>query len=351
MVIIVLFVLSFIIARTVFSVIQNSISEKKSSALESNVSSYRLSNLEDTEKSLSKIKIIVYSILAGLTIIIGLFTGIFFTSEQDIGFTNTFGVTAMVEEPGIHFKLPFLSSKHIYDATTKGMPIGYNEESNESQTEDSLMITSDFNFVNIDFYLEYRIIDPIEYHYSSNNPEAILKNIAQSAIRNTVGQYNVDSTLTVGKSEIESKVYEDIIHELAEHNTGLQVINVTIQDSEPPTEAVASAFKNVENAKQDAETIINKANEYENTQIPAAEAEAEAVKQSATASKTERINQAKEEVAKFEALFEEYQNNPDTVKQRLYYEALEEILPKMEIVISKDSKIIYVKDDSVVGGK
>ncbi len=350
MVMLVILVLLFIIAHTVFSVIRNYVpqGDEKINVYSSPFYGY---SSKEIRKKLSTIKLIVYCILIALTVFFTLFTSIFSTTEQDIGFTETFGITSQIEGSGMHFKIPFFSHKYIYDATTKGMPIGYIEGSNETQEEDSLMITSDFNFVNIDFYLEYRIIDPIEYHYGSNKPEAILKNIAQSAIRNTVGQYDVDSVMTVGKSEIEAKVFEDIIEELTHHHTGLQVVNVTIQDAEPPTTAVAAAFKDVENAKQNAETEINNAYKYENTEIPAAEAESEAVKQAANAAKTERVNQAKEEVANFEALFEEYQNNPDTVKQRLYYEALEEILPNMEIIISKDSKMIYVKDGSVVGGK
>lgn len=239
---------------------------------------------------------------------------------------------------------------NVYDATTKGMAIGYDEENNESEEEDSLMITSDINFVNIDFYIEYRISDPIQYCYGTNDPELLLKDIAMSSIRNTVGQYDVDSVMTTGKPEIESKVFDDIVVGLENHSTGLTISNVTIQDSEPPTAEVATAFKDVENAKQKSETAINKAHEYKNTKIPSAEAKAEEIKQAANAAKTERVNQAKEEVAEFEALFAEYQKNPDTVRQRLYYEALEEILPNMEIIIGEDSKIVYIKgNDTVLG--
>ena len=304
---------------------------------------------EDLEKIL-KLRPFVYGGIGVITLVIALITGIYFTDEQDIGFTTMFGKNTMIDGPGMHFKVPFISEKHVYDATTKGMAIGYDEENNESEEADSLMITSDINFVNIDFYIEYRISDPIQYCYETNNPELLLKDIAMSAIRNTVGQYDVDSVMTTGKPEIESKVFDDIVAGLEDHSTGLTISNVTIQDSEPPTTEVATAFKDVENAKQNAETVVNKAHEYENTKIPAAEAEAEKIKQAANAAKTERVNQAKEEVAEFEALFTEYQKNPDTVKQRLYYEALEEILPNMEIIIGEDSKIVYIKgSDTALG--
>lgn len=292
-----------------------------------------------------KIKPFIIVALVVILVIIGLFSSIYITDEQEIGFVSMFGQNTMIDKAGIHFKIPFISQKHVFDATTKGMAIGYTENSDETVTEDSLMITSDFNFINIDFYLEYRITDPIAYFYSTNDPEGILRNVVQSAIRNTVGQYSVDEVMTTGKSQIEIDVYDDIVNELEKHQTGLTVMNITIQDSEPPTTDVAKAFKDVEDAKQNADTAVNGANSYTNTELPAAEAQAAKILQDADATKTERENAAKEEVATFEALFSEYSQNPDVVKTRMYYEALSEILPKMEIIIGEDSKIVYVTGD------
>ena len=305
----------------------------------------------ETGQIIKKIKPWIFLGYAVLVIVIGLFTAVYSTTEKEIGFTSVFGHNELISTAGIHFKTPFVSSKHIFDATTQGMAIGYTEETDESVTEDSLMITSDFNFINIDFYLEYRIVDPIQYYYCTDNPEGILENIAQSAIRNTVGRYSVDEVMTTGKGQIEIDVLNDIDTELAKCETGLDVLNVTIQDSEPPTEEVAKAFKDVEDAKQNADTAVNEANAYTNTQIPAAEAKAKKIEQDAEASKTVRINEAKEEVASFEALFSEYSLNPESVKNRMYLEALSEVLPNMEIVISKDGKVIYVDSNSEVTQK
>ena len=140
----------------------------------------------ETGQFILKIKPWIFLGYAVLVIVIGLFTAVYSTTEKEIGFTSVFGHNELISTAGIHFKTPFVSSKHIFDATTQGMAIGYTEETDESVTEDSLMITSDFNFINIDFYLEYRIVDPIQYYYCTDNPEGILENIAQSAIRNTV---------------------------------------------------------------------------------------------------------------------------------------------------------------------
>ena len=303
---------------------------------------------KETKSEMRKIRIIVYGVLTGIFALLALVNAIFFTNEQQTAFTMRFGNPVMVENAGIHFKIPFVTRVYKYDATTKGMAIGYDPETDESKLEESLMITSDFNFVNTDFHIDYRISDPIEYEFGSNNPEGILRNMAQSSIRNTVGQYGVDAVITTGKGEIEAVVKNDIIEKLQQHSTGLSIVNVTIQDAEPPTKEVAKAFNDVENAKQDADTAINNAKKSEKEKIPNAEAEADKIIKTAQAVKMERINQANQEVAEFNALFKEFMQNPETVKKQLYYSTMKEILPNMEIIIGSDSKVVYVKNDGQV---
>ena len=163
------------------------------------------------------------------------------------------------------------------------MEIGYNDTTGEMETEEneSLMITSDYNFVNVDFYVEYRVADPVQYVYASEDPEEILRNIAQSCIRNTIGSFTVDDVLTTGKQAIQSDIRQEVIDALEVHQVGLQLVNLTIQDAEPPTSDVMVAFKAVETAKQGMETAINNANRYRNEQTPQAEAEADRIRQEA----------------------------------------------------------------------
>ncbi|MBE6345489.1 MAG: FtsH protease activity modulator HflK [Spirochaetaceae bacterium] len=302
----------------------------------------------EAKEQMRKIKWIAYGAITAVVFVITLFNCVFFTNEQEIAYTMTFGNATIVEGAGAHFKMPFITSKEVLDATNKGMAIGYDLETNESLSEDSLMITSDFNFVNTDFYVEYRISDPIAYVYGSSDPEGILRNIAQASIRNTVGLYDVDVVLTTGKSEIEAIVKELIIEKLQHHETGLSIVGVSIQDVEPPTEEVSAAFKDVETAKQNAESVVNEAKAAEQAKIPDAEAKADKIIKDAEAEKTERINQATQEVAEFMALYHEYMENPATVKLQLYYSMMEDILPGMEIIIGNDSKVIYVKNGEAV---
>ena len=304
---------------------------------------------EDSRERKKLVKIVKISLIGVLTIGIFIFVvtdSIFVTTEQEIGFTTFLGKNTQIENAGIHFKIPFLTEVHKMDGTTQGMPIGYTMDNDESVYEDSLMITSDFNFINMDFYVEYRISDPITYIYSTSNPEEFLENITLAAIRNTVGQVDVDQAMTTGKSEIEAKVLDNIIQELAKHTTGLTVTNISIHDTEAPTSEVQAAFKAVEDAKQGASTAENEANKYTNEKVPEAEAAASKIKSSAEATRTERINQANQEVAQFNAVYDEYQKNPEVIKQKLYLDTLGEILPNMEVIIG-DGKVIYVTGNEV----
>ena len=103
---------------------------------------------------------------------------------------------------------------------------------------EGIMITSDYNFIDVDFFVEYRISEPVKYLYTSEQPEEILKNIAQSCIRTVIASYNVDEVLTTGKGEIQSKIKEMILNQMEEQDLGIQLVNITIQDSEAPTEEV-----------------------------------------------------------------------------------------------------------------
>ena len=157
--------------------------------------------------------------------------------------------------------------------------------------------------------------------------------MALSYIRDTIGLHEVDEVITTGKNEIQAEIREKLSNRLLVEDIGLQLVNITIQDSEPPTDEVKEAFKNVENARQDKETAINTARKYENEQIPAARAQEDAILKEAEASKEARINEAIGQVAVFNAMFDEYRKNPLMTKQRMFYEAMEDILPDMKIII------------------
>ncbi|MDO4522767.1 MAG: FtsH protease activity modulator HflK [Eubacteriales bacterium] len=253
--------------------------------------------------------------------------------ENEQAVLVTLGKPTAVTETGLHFKAPFIQDVHKVNTTIQGFPIGYDADTNANVEEESMMITSDYNFINIDFFVEYRISEPVQYLYASQEPEEILKNVAQGAIRAVVGSYKVDDVLTTGKSEIQAKIKEMIIRRLDEEDLGIQLVNISMQDSEPPTTEVIQAFKTVENAKQGKETALNNANKYRNEKLPEAEAQADQIIKDAEAQKQVRINEAEAQVARFNAMYGEYEKNPAVTKQRMFFETMEEVLPGMKVII------------------
>jgi len=280
-----------------------------------------------------------------------LFESVYSIREQEQGVVTTFGKAGSVVTSGLHFKIPFIQKVTRVNTTIQGFPIGYaggGEYDESTSTAESLMITSDFNFVNVDFYVEYKVSDPIEYLFNSREPEAILKNIAQSCIRNVVSNYTVDDVITTGKNEIQAAIKDMIVQKLEQQDIGLMLVNISMQDAEPPTQAVIEAFKAVETAKQGKETAINNANKYQNETIPDATAKADQVIQAAEAAKQERINEATAQVVRFNEMYEEYVKNPLITKQRMFYETMEEVLPGVKLIIDDGSgdinKTLYLDE-------
>lgn len=257
--------------------------------------------------------------------------------EENYAVVTTLGNPTAVSQAGLHFKIPFIQRVQKVSKVIMGMPIGYDLATGESIEDECIMITKDFNFVNTDFYLEYMVSDPVKYLYASQNPEATLKMLAQSYIRDTVGIYNVDDVITTGKAEIQSEIKEKLTARMIEEDIGLAVVNITIQDAFPPTTEVLNAFKNVENAKQGKETAINNANKERNEKIPAAEAECDQIIKDAEAEKQARINEAQGQVSRFEQMYAEYTKYPLITKQRMFYETMEEVLPNLRVFIVDES--------------
>ncbi len=273
-----------------------------------------------------------------LILVLILALGSFYTiGEQENAVVTTFGVPETVTEPGLHFRIPVLQKVRKVDMTIKGVAIGYELGSNIAKPEESLMITSDYNFVNVDFFLEYRVTDPVKYLYRSADGGAVLKTLAQSYIRDTIGLYPVDEVITSGKSQIQAEIRDKIMTRMEQEDLGVQLVNLTIQDAEPPTAEVLAAFKEVENAKQGKETAVNNANKYRSEQLPAAEAEADRILRQAEADKASRINEANGQVARFNAMYEEYSKFPGVTRERMYYEAMEELLPGVRVIITDGS--------------
>lgn len=278
----------------------------------------------------------IWLIPVGLILLICLFRCFYSVDEQHNAVVTQFGKIVTVNTAGFYGKAPWQSVRKV-DMTTHGTGIGYVVSStgqNLVDKDNGIMITSDFNLLNIDFYLEYRVSDPVAYLYNAEDPEGELSNIALANIRTVVSNYTVDEAMTTGKSQIQADVKEAMIAELNEREVGLTVINITIQDSEPPTPEIIAAFKAVETAKQGADTAMNNAHQYKNQKIPEAEANADAIVQQANAKKEARIAEAEGQVARFNETYAEYEKYPLITKRRMFFEKMEKILPDMKVIIT-----------------
>ena len=298
------------------------------------------------------------SVLA-LVLLIGSSSCFYTVDDKQQAVVTTFGKVTDVTDAGLHFKLPFGIQQakkvdvNVYQKIELGYSSNGSDEYYQVNQNESTMITGDYNIVNVDFFVEYKISDPVAYLYSSNNPEMILRNLIQSQVRNVVGSSSVDSVLTDGKENIQSQVKDLVTQILSEYNIGLTLVDVRIQDSEPPTQDVIEAFKAVETAKQQAETVVNDAKAYQNAQLPDAQAQADKLVQNAQFLKQKRINEATQQVAMFSAMYEEYALNPEITRSRMYYEAISEVLPGVKLYIntgSGENVDMLLPLDSIVGG-
>lgn len=287
-------------------------------------------------------KSLLWALLAAV-VVCGLLSCLYTVDDKQQAVVTTFGKVTGVTDAGVHFRLPFgIQQVEKVDVNVyQKIQLGYaNKKSypgyvvNEGE---STMITGDYNIVNVDFFVEYKISDPVQYLYSSNEPELILRNLIQSQVRNVVGSSTVDAVLTDGKENIQMQVRELVTQILKDYQIGLSLVDVKIQDAEPPTLEVIEAFKAVETAKQKAETVINDAKAYQNAQLPQAQAQADQLVQNAEYLRQKRINEAIEQVAMFNARYQEYANDPQITRSRMYYEAISDILPGVKLYINTGS--------------
>lgn len=298
------------------------------------------------------ITLIGFMVIGFIFVIVMLFGGMYRINERQEAVVYKFGkYDTTVSEAGIHFKTPFADKVIKVPTTIQSTTFGYriDEEGNEVTTNDSEMITSDFNFVNVDFFVEYKVSDSFKYVTTASDPDFVLQNILVSSVRSTVNTYTVDEVLTLAKDEIQSKVKDSVNAELNEQNIGLTLTQVTLQDSEPPTAEVKAAFDEVENARQKKSTLLNEAQAYSNKRLPDAQTKADSLVKEAEAYKQARINEANGATESFNNIYAEYVNNPQIVLERLYLDGVQEAIKNTnKIINTTDSTNVILSPDGKV---
>ncbi len=286
------------------------------------------------------------TVLIGLVAlaVIWLLTGIYFVGPQEAGVVRRFGEFVRQTEPGAHYHLPYPIETLVKPKVKelKRIEVGFRTirqtppQQYRDIPEQSEMLTGDENIVNLDFIVQYRIVDAAKYLFNvKNQPETVMK-ASEAAIRYVVGKNSIDEVLTENKTKIQNDTQETLQLILDRYNSGISVNTVKLQDVQPPEE-VADAFKDVASAIQDKDRLINQAEGYKNDIIPKARGEAAKLIKEAEAYKEERIKRAEGDVARFISILTEYNKAKTVTKQRLYIEAMEAILPGIEkFIIDSD---------------
>jgi len=269
-----------------------------------------------------------------ITIVIWLLLGLYSVGPDEVGVVQRFGKYDRVVGSGLnyHFPYPIETVKTPKVTEVKRIEIGFRTiGKNQYRTieQESLMLTGDENIVDAELIVQYKIKEPIDYLFNFIGPELTLREASEASLRTVIGRHNIDEALTSGKFMIQEETKELLQITLDKYETGVIVVAVQLQDVSPPKQVI-DAFKDVASAKEDKNRMINEAEGYRNDIIPKARGEAQAMIREAEGFRESRIKRAEGDVAKFKAIVKEYVKAKDVTKERLYLEAMEEILPGID---------------------
>ena len=286
-------------------------------------------------------------------------TGFYTVGPDEQAVLRFFGKKSGTASGGLHWYYPAPIGKRnvVAVTTTRRLELGFRSGADgftvaQSVTNESLMITKDVNIVDVQAVVQYKISNLTDFLFNVDDPGdadrgipagqpdgRTLRDIAESALRQVVGARNIDDVLTTEKEQVQTEVLL-IMRQLAkDYESGIDVLQVLLQNVNPPLE-VQSAFEDVVRAREDKERLINLAEAYEASEIPKATGEAAKVTEAARGFKTGRIARAQGEADGFEAILEGYLLSPDVTRQRLYLEAMEEVLPGVTKFILSDSGVL-----------
>jgi membrane protease subunit HflK len=263
------------------------------------------------------------------------YTGFYQLSPGKSAIILRFGAVDRVEaQPGLRWHLPPPLASHEIIAvdTLEREDFGGTEPGEEAGTDDAAMQTKDNNIVHLGFVVQYRIGDPVDARFRVADRRRILRDAAQAAVREIVGRNSIDDVLSEGRGAIENETLEQLQALLDRYQAGVEVTSVQLQEVQPPP-PVRAAFDDVIAAAQDRDRQIQEARGYENEVLPRARAESREMESAAAGYREAKVSEARGEAARFNAIYDEYRRAPEVTRRRLYLEAMEEVLPKVEKVI------------------
>ena len=292
---------------------------------------------------------LIISGVIGLIILIGLFSSWFTISPEQVGVVLRFGKYTRTASPGLNFKIPF-SIERVYKVATERqekVEFGFRTikagirtvYSKKSFLKESLLLTGDLNAAEVEWIVQYRISDPYKYLFKVREPVSTFRDINESVMREVVGDRTINEVLTVGREEIALEAQEKMQALADKYEIGIKVDRVVLQSVFPP-ERVKPSFNEVNQAQQERQKMINQAQQEYNKVIPRAKGEAAKMIEVAQGYKLERVNQAKGDADKFNAVFTEYMKAPEVTRTRIYLETMNDILKNVDKKVITDKEIM-----------
>jgi modulator of FtsH protease HflK len=285
-----------------------------------------------------------FAILLAVVLIalVGFFGFTVRVDPDELGIVLRFGKYVRQLPPGLNFRWPYPIEQVELPKVTRinRIEIGMRGSSgtrDASSTirdvpEESLMLTGDENIVDVDFVVFWRIANAPDYLFNIQNPEGTVKDVAESAMREIVGQSDIEPILTEARAKTEAEVQELMQKILDSYGAGVQVTQVQLQKVDPPAQVI-DAFRDVQAARADQERLQNEAQAYANRIIPEARGEAERILQAAQGYRDQVIALAKGDASRFIQVYEQYKKAPDVTRQRIFIETMQKVLGGTDKVI------------------
>ena len=284
----------------------------------------------------------IIGFLAIALLIVWALTGIYIVDEGWRGVETRFGAKSVVTQSGPHWHMPW----PIEDVEL------INVAANRTTRKDSKMLTRDENIVVMSLEVQYNIKNAQNFAFEVRDPDLTLQQVAETAIREVVGNNDMDLIITEGRAVVGSAT-KDIMQEILDsYQTGLNVLTVNMGEAQPPEE-VQEAFEDAIKAREDEQRIINIANVYRNDVVPRARGDAQGLLEQAEAYKTRVVKAAQGETSRFDQLLAEYQRAPEVTRERLYLDTLESVMsrtPKVMIDIENGNNLMFLPLDQLFSG-
>ncbi|NHK27849.1 FtsH protease activity modulator HflK [Parvularcula flava] len=282
-----------------------------------------------------------------LILLVGLWaaSGVYTVGPGERGVVTTFGKYTTMTGPGLQFHVPWpVQNVDVVLVTNERVTQIGTSRGNQNE---STMLTSDLNIVDVSIEVNWRIkVGPVEdgelpgpakFVFNNEDPENMVRAVAESALREVVGGNELDPIISNGRAIVPQNTLDVMQRTLDAYNSGIEIIRITFQRSDPPTEVI-QAFRDVIDARSDAETTINNAQRTANEIVPLARGQADRVILDAEAYEAQVVAEARGQAARFVDIYEEYAKAPNVTRQRMYLETMERVLGDMDkIVVDQDA--------------